>query len=285
MDGPVRIEHEVVPPAPALSSLVRRYIGYRYSGLPPGTHLGLPSPDLTIVLSLGRRTQLTAMPDPRQRPAAFDGLVGGLHTRPVVIAYDGDMRGIELDMTPAGARAMLGMPAGELGGQVVPLEDVLGRPGAELLEALDEQETWAGRFALVDRFFLARLGGLRAASPELSEAWRLIVAARGRERVVDVARAVGWSRRHLQERFAGEYGVGPKELARIARFHRSKRLLQRARGANLAEVAAACGYSDQSHLAREWNQLAGCPPSRWVRAEELPFVQDGDPERPPGLTA
>ena len=92
-------------PPPPLSPLIRRYIGYRYSGLQPGTHLGLPSPDLTVVLSLGPKTRLASMPDPRQRPAAFDALVGGLHTRPAVLAYDTEMFGIELDMTPAGARS------------------------------------------------------------------------------------------------------------------------------------------------------------------------------------
>jgi AraC-like DNA-binding protein len=284
MGRPAEIEHEVASPSPPLSSLVRRYIGYRYSGLAPGTHLALPSPDLTVVLSLGERMRMSAMPDPRQSPAAFGALAGGLHTRPGIIAHDGELCGIELDITPAGARAMLGVPAGELGGIVVHLEDVLGRDGAELLEALAEQPTWRARFALIERFFRARLDRLRPAGPELAEAWRLIVAGGGRGRVVDVAGAVGWSRRHLQERFAAEYGVGPKELARIARFHRSKRLLQSGRP-NLAEVAAACGYSDQSHLAREWNQLAGCPPSHWMRVEELPFVQDGDGRSPAGLTA
>lgn len=269
------VEHEVALPAPALSAMVRRYSGYRYSGLRPGTHLGLPSPDLTLVLSLGPWTRLAAMPDPRQRPAAFDALIGGLHTRPAVVAHDGELFGIQLHVTPAGARALLGVPARELGGIVVRLDDVIGRAAPELLEALGETATWPERFALVDRFLTARAGRLAPARPELEHAWQLIVSSGGMRRVHDVAGAVGWSRRHLDETFLAEYGVRPKELARITRFQRSERLLQRSRTAVLAEVAAACGYADQSHLAREWNQLAGCPPSRWRQAEELPFVQDG----------
>jgi AraC-like DNA-binding protein len=262
-------------PAPPLTSLVRRYIGYRYSGLRPGTHLGLPSPDLTVIISLGPRTRLASMPDPRQRPAAFEALVGGLHTRPAVLVHDGETSGIELDMTPAGARSLLGLPAGQLGNTVVHLEDVIGRAAGELLDAVGSARTWPERFSLLDRGLGARIARSRPAGPELESAWRLIVAGAGRKRVLDVADAVGWSRRHLHESFLAEYGLTPKQLARVTRFHQSSRLLQRSPRSNLAGVAATCGYSDQSHLAREWNQLAGCPPSRWLAAEELPFVQDG----------
>jgi hypothetical protein len=35
----------------------------------------------------------------------------------------------------------------------------------------------------------------------------------------------------------------------------------------------ACRYADQGHLARDWSELAGCPPSTWLR-EEFPFLRD-----------
>jgi AraC-like DNA-binding protein len=281
----IALDHQVVIPPPALSALIRRYIGYRYSGLQPGTHLGLPSPDLTVVLSLGPRTRLASMPDPRQRPAAFDALVGGLHTRPAVLAYDTEMFGIELDMTPAGARSLLGVPAGELRSSVVSLEDVVGRNAAAMLEALEAAGTWAERFSVVDRFLATRLDSMRPARLELEYAWRLIVSSGGTRRVSAVADAVGWGRRHLHESFVVEFGLSPKELARVARFHRSKEMIRRLPTANLAEVAASCGYSDQSHLAREWNRLAGGAPSRWFRRDELSFVQDGTEADFPSLSA
>ena len=217
------------------------------------------------------------MPNPVQQPAAFDVLVGGLHSRPAVIAHEGELFGIQLDLTPEGARSLLGLPAGELASCVVGLDEVIGRDGAEWLEAACEASTWPERFATVDRVLAERLDRqrpLRPLRPELEQAWRQIVSAGGAPRVSEVARAVGWSRRHLLESFLAEYGVTPKQLGRIARFHRSKQILQRTPAANLAQVAATCGYCDQSHLARDWNELAGCAPSRWLASEELSFFQD-----------
>jgi AraC-like DNA-binding protein len=261
---------EVRPPA-HLAPLVERYVGYRYEGVPAGTHLGLPSRHLTVVISLGPPTRLARMADPAQAPASYAALAGGLHTRPAVIAHDGDLCGVQLMLTPRGARSLLGVPAGELGPQVIELDHLLA--AGELIDRMGEAHGWRARFAVLDEVLTRRLDQIAAPQVELDHAWRRIAACHGAVRVADLAADVGWSRRHLTERFTREYGLTPKEAARVMRFERSRRLLQRHDRPTLASVAAACGYYDQAHLAREWNDLAGCPPSTWLADEELPFLQ------------
>jgi AraC-like DNA-binding protein len=89
--------------------------------------------------------------------------------------------------------------------------------------------------------------------------------------VADLAHEVGWSRRHLTDRFTDEYGIGPKQAARIERFQHARQLI--GGGHPVADVAARCGYADQAHLTRDFRALGGCTPTEW-RHESLSFVQD-----------
>lgn len=282
-------------PHPALRGLVAEATGYRQDGLTPGVHRGLPSPALTLIVTLDDPLEMAAHPDPRQSPGRYAALVGGLHTGPALIATGTRQAGIQLSLTPAGARALLGVPAGALGSRDEHLGDVLGEPAAELVDRLRMTRTWPDRFAAVDDV-LRRLAVRAApgACPELAHAWRLTTGSGGRLPVATVARTVGWSERHLRQRFTAEFGLGPKEAARVVRFDAARRLLgsavARGEETDLAGLAAVAGYADQAHLTREWREHTGLPPRRWLAAEHqqlradaddlLRFVQDGRPAMP-----
>ncbi len=272
----IESDHAMALPARHLAPLVRRYVGYRYRGLQPGFHRGLPSAELTVVLSLGAPTRVAGMPDPCTPATEFGALVGGLHTTPAVISYDDELYGVQLDVTPRGARSLFGVPAAELARTVVGLEELIGSDAGELVERMHAAGGWAARFQILDEALSRQVYRLAPAADAVERAWDLIEASGGAARVATVAAAVGWSRRQLHERFVREYGVTAKDLARVVRFDRSQRLLRRRPAMTLSEAAATSGYYDQAHMARDWNQLAGCPPSRWLADEELPFVQDED---------
>ncbi|SDF60234.1 Helix-turn-helix domain-containing protein [Blastococcus fimeti] len=261
---------------PRLRPFVAAAVGYRHEGLPPGEHLGLPSPFLTLIVPLEDPLELAAHPDPAQPPGSYDGLVGGLHTRPARITHPGRQSGIQLSLTPAGARSLLGCPAGALASLDSPLDDVLGVVGTELVERVRAAESWPARFAVLEQVLLRQVAddGVR---PEVAEAWRLTTASAGRLPVAEVAARVGWSVRHLEQRFRAETGLGPKAAARVARFDRARRALAgraaTGRPLDLAGLAGAAGFADQAHLTREWRAFSGLPPTRWL-AEEFGFVQD-----------
>ncbi|MFE3290351.1 helix-turn-helix domain-containing protein [Rhodococcus sp. NPDC059234] len=258
-------------PAARLRPYLAPYEGYRLAGFEPGTHLGLPAPFLTVVVALDAPLEIASAAHPGQAPGHWDALASGIATTPVTIAHDGRQHGVQLSLTPAGARALLGVPTAALGAWIVGLGELFGADAAEIGDRIAATESWADRFAILDEVLTRRLRD-DPIDPHLTQAWRLLVA--GDARVGDVAREVGWSRRHLVGRFTAEFGVTPKDAARVARFHRSHQLMRARPDVSLADVAARCGYYDQAHLARDWRDLAGKPPSRW-RAEELfTFVQD-----------
>jgi AraC-like DNA-binding protein len=263
-------------PTPALRPYVAWYSGYRQSGLAPGTHRGLPSPYLTFIVTLDDPLLLAAHPDPGQAAGVYTSLVGGLHTSHALIAHPGRQSGIQLALEPLGARALLGLPAGEIANLDVPADDVLGSLADELQARVRLAQSWSARFAVLDHVLLRRVDPSLAPPAEVVEAWRRLTELGGDVAVGGLADAVGWSSRHLADRFHTETGLSPKAAARVFRFDRVRRALQRrivdGTPTSLAELAATHGYYDQAHLAREFRDLAGCPPSQWL-IEEFRNIQ------------
>jgi AraC-like DNA-binding protein len=302
VDEPAVDEHCRRRPAEPLRPYVAYYTGYRQRGMPPARHRGLPSPFLTLIITLDEPLVMLAHPDPRQPPGDFGALLGGLHSAPALITHDGAQSGLQVALRPLGARALLGLPAGELAEIDLPAETVLGGACAELRARAVAATSWPERFAILDEILLRRAGpglvgpgpagpGLAgiapSPAPEVAWAWRQLLASGGTVRIADLAAGTGWSSRHLTSRFRTEIGLTPKAAARIIRFDRARHLLIRhvaaapadpagsaGAGYRLADLAAACGYFDQAHLAREFRSLAGCPPSQWL-TEEFRNVQAG----------
>jgi AraC-like DNA-binding protein len=271
-------------PQARLSPLVAGYTGYRIEGARPGVHRGLPSRHLTFIVTLDGTVDLATMPNPAQPPASFTTLVGGLHAAPALISHDGHQHGIQLHLTPLGARLLLGLPAGDLANTVVELGALVGPVAGEPIERLRSAITWTDCFIELDAV-LTRITRQRdGPAPELRWAWQRLTASHGRVSVATLAGEVGWSRRHLSARFQREFGLTPKVAGRVMRFEVAHRLLRAPHRPGLADVAVRAGFYDQAHLHREWRELAGCTPSRWL-AEEFPSVHDSGPDRGALLTA
>ncbi|HEX4250967.1 MAG TPA: helix-turn-helix domain-containing protein [Pseudonocardia sp.] len=269
------LDWAVSRPHPALRALVGRYIGYRQHGVLLEVHRGLPSEHITLIISLAAPVRLLEMPGTDQGPACWQGFVGGLHAGPALIGQDPEQAGVHVELSPLGARTLLGVPASELSGRVIDLAE-LPRPAlARLPERLVEASGWAGRFEILNEVLLASATRAAEHEPpgEVRWAWRRILTEGGAVPVTRLAEDVGWSRRHFSERFTREFGLAPKQAARVVRFGRAAAMLRRLPPGGLAEVAQRCGYFDQAHLSNEWRALAGCTPRTWI-IEELPFLQD-----------
>ena len=79
----------------------------------------------------------------------------------------------------------------------------------------------------------------------------------------------GWHARRWQRACQHQLGVTPKLLQRLVRLHQSAQLgianpafIPKAAKADWAEHALDAGYSDQSHMLRDYRDLAGITPAR-----------------------
>ncbi|MFI6498616.1 helix-turn-helix transcriptional regulator [Nonomuraea typhae] len=226
------------------------YNGYRNS--PQGSALlrVVPSLRVTMDLSLARPPRVGAVP--LARAAVF-----GLREHAMDLERAGG-QGVVVELPPPAAYALLGgLPLWELSGSVVDLTAVLGGRAEQVVTRLAAARGWRARFAVLDEVLTAWAGP--SAAPQVEWAWRRLCRAGGRVPVEQLAGEVGWTRRHLRNRFRDQIGLAPKAAARVIRFQYALRQLRRGRR-SVAEVALASGYSDQSHLHREFRALADATP-------------------------
>jgi AraC-like DNA-binding protein len=258
----------------ALAPYVTSLVAYDVDLGQPGVHRGLPSTSLTFVLPMGEPLDVGWAGEGASRAKGWSS-VSGLHAWPAAIHHDGRQCGIQLALSTAGARTLLGVPASELSGELLELADVAPELG-DLPERLHGRTPEQG-LPVVTAALTRALARNDAPAPRAEVGRALARLTQGRS-VAAVADEVGYSRRWLTTLVREECGLGPKEYQRVARFEASRSLVGRR---PLAEVAATCGYADQAHLSRDWSDLAGCPPGTWLR-EEFPFLQDlGEPAEAP----
>ena len=239
---------------------LRRFLARDYWGVtaqsPPHRLLVPATASVPLVLKLA---------DSPHRPPAF---MHGVHGRYSILDGDCARSYLEIQLAPLGAYRLLGRPIHELGADIVDLEAVLGAAARRLLEAVRDEPTWPGRFALVDDFLLWAADQGPSPAPEVARAWQLLAGEGGTTMipVAQVADEVGWSHKHLITKFTAQVGLTPKTVSRIARF---ERVLARVRtGRRLprwGQVAADFGYADQAHLIREFRDFAGTTPTDYLQ--------------------
>jgi AraC-like DNA-binding protein len=237
--------------------LDRELLGYRHSRARFQSWLEPPRPQLTLIIDL--EGALDA-----DRQALPDAWIGGLDDRPTIVGFGDTYAAIDLKLTPLGAYTLTGIPLCELAGACVPLADVFGRDGEELVARLRESDDWDERFDVLEEFLLGRLACGPAPDPAVAWAFERLRGTRGAVRVEALAGELGCSRRYLRDGFVRQVGLPPKTVARLMRFQHVRERLAQA-SARWSEVAYSAGYADQSHLNREFRELAGITPSDFVR--------------------
>jgi len=203
-------------------------------------------------------------------------LVGPMSTAQVVPLH-GTVDSLGIRLRP-GAAGALRLPVTELLDAVVPA-GVLPGAAPQLSSALLAQAAaFPRRAELLASALREQLARLAPRPDPLVRqalaAWTLRSASL--PRVGALARQLGVSERALERRFQRAVGLTPASYRRLARFRAVLRL-HTSGLRDWATLAVTCGFSDQSHLVRDFGALAGLSPTAWAATQVSPagFVQDG----------
>ena len=216
----------------------------------------LPDGCVEAILNFGDRFLQHVDGERRRQPRNF---IVGQMTGPILISASGVVRLLGIRFQPGGTRPFIDLPANEIADRVVELGGLSSKFERGLLECCAHVFELDQKIAAVDAYLVSKLKDSKFDANLLALA-ASIIDRRGLVSVDQLASQAGVSSRQLERRFLHEVGLGPKLLARIVRFQQVFRAVDQANPA-WAEVAIECGYYDQAHLIRDFNQFAQQTPA------------------------
>ncbi|WP_325372944.1 helix-turn-helix domain-containing protein [Dokdonella sp.] len=169
-------------------------------------------------------------------------------------------RAILVRLRPGTYHAALGVPAANLSGHPIALDDLWGHTRTQrLLEQLAGEPDARAAATLLERAIKERTdcATLVGATPRFLHKALQSLQTSG---VTTVAHELGVSERHLRRVLQQTLGVGPKTYARLKRFARAVHAAQSGRGIHWSAIAADAGYYDQAHLIADFRSIAGTTP-------------------------
>jgi len=216
----------------------------------------LPDGCVELILNFGSRFSQHGDGKLKLQPRSF--LVGQM-TGPILISPTGPVQLLGIRFHPGGTLPFLRLPLHEITDQVVDLGSLSSKLERELLGVTSQSPLLSEKVTAVETFLTNQLLNTK------DNSWLMMLAARivdsgGLVAVDRLANHAGISSRQLERRFLREVGLGPKLLGRIIRFQQVFRAVEQSNSA-WAEVAIACGYYDQAHLIRDFNQFARQTPA------------------------
>jgi AraC-like DNA-binding protein len=164
---------------------------------------------------------------------------------------------------PGGAFPFLGTEASELTNAHANLADLWGRCGLELQERLCTAATSQRLFRIMEDALRGRLHYHTTSELQMKIALKMFAMGGNGASVRDVSQELGFSQRRFIQMFNSHVGLTPKVFCRIQRFQRARVLAEKLETPHWAELAVACGYFDQSHLIKDFQEFAGSTPKMY----------------------
>jgi len=217
------------------------------SGIPHSHERVLPSGTTEIIIDL---RPSDAMPD----------LLVGVHTGYITIETASLSELIGIHFHPGGLAAFFGRSP-EFTNLETPLDLLWGRTSLkeQLMEALSVDQ----RFQIVEQVLLARLKP-RPRHPVVNHAIAQFTASPDTALVSAITDDAGMSPKRFIDLFRDEVGITPKLYCRIRRFRHVLDAVKRGAPVRWVDIAADCGYFDQSHFIRDFRAFSGLNPSDYL---------------------
>lgn len=166
---------------------------------------------------------------------------------------------------PNGINQLLGIPAHEFRDIILSIDTIFGKNGLILQEKLSEHNNQA-RVELLNLFFINLISKKSQSNQVIIDSsLDFIISNKGHISVEQLVKHTGYTERHLERKFKECIGLNPKKFGNIIKLHHFLKLLKhKSQDLNLTTICYDAGFSDQSHLIREFRKHTGITPTEYL---------------------
>ena len=164
---------------------------------------------------------------------------------------------------------LLKTSAKDVRNQIVSVEDVMKNKMEVFQEKLFNKENPLHLINDLNLFFTHFLSERKSADHHLITATQqYLLQSKGSVSSKDLQHFTGYSERHLERKFEYHMGISPKKYGNIIRLHYFLSLMNHEiDDKNMTTLSYEAGYSDQSHLIREFKNNIGLTPKQYLNTE------------------
>lgn len=249
----------LISPAPALAPYIRYYWILQDDALRPVSERTLPIGCVQLVFHRGKQL-LTAQTSELQPQAFVCGQSFGFSD----VVSTGEIEMITVVFQPYAARAFLRIPLHLFFDRTIPADAVEDPELALLSRRIADAPDHNHCIRLIEDFFFRRLTtcphyNLKRMSAVLDE-----INLHPQVNIAALSDAACLSNKQLGRVFADYVGTTPKDFLRIVRLQRALYALQQNPGLSFVQLAYECGFSDQSHMIKEFKLFSGYTPAEYL---------------------
>ena len=166
---------------------------------------------------------------------------------------------------PNGIHQLLGIPANEFHDAIIPVEDIFDEKITALQESLFQQNN-SMRVQLLNSFFKSLIAAKPASNQFIIDhSLHFITHNKGQFSIKQLVEYTGYTERHLERKFKECIGLNPKRFGNVVRLHHFLKLLKdKPDDTNLTTICYDAGFSDQSHLIKEFKKHTGITPKEYL---------------------
>ncbi len=258
--------YKIYKPSAILQPLIHQYEIYHVNW---NEEKDAPPPFITCLANTGQglyfyiNDPIKVVPAEKLEIEAPRVVVTGPKSKPVGLLFGKDHLMLKVDFQPTGTYRLLDINMEEIANRGIDATKIWGNEITNVLEELGNTSTYDAMIEIVSNFLRRKV--LENCRPEeaIDTVASRMLDPFQHHSLEEWASMACLSLRQFERSFIARVGLTPKLFIRIVRFEYAMKIKNDFPGKSWKEIAFECGYTDSSHILKDFREFAEFPPSRF----------------------